>query len=174
MSESLRDQLLKAGFKPTAAPPKPHRQPAHARLAAREPRDAGELDLAHAFALRAKAERAEREAAERAAREKAAAKKERKRKLQELLAGQGLNRVDAEQVRNFEFADRIRRVYVTVEQLGQLNAGALGIVMQGGRAIIVTRTVALAVQTIVPEAVALLVDPTAPVADDGVPDDLMW
>lgn len=173
MSESLRDQLLKAGFKPTAAP-KPHRQPNHARPAARAPRDAAEPDLARAFALRAKAERAEREAAERAAREKAAAKKERKRRLQELLAGQGLNRADAEQVRNFEFADRIRRVYVTADQLGQLNAGALGIVMHGGRAVIVTRATALAVQAVVPEAVALLVDPAAPVEDDGVPDDLMW
>jgi uncharacterized protein YaiL (DUF2058 family) len=172
MSESLRDQLLKAGFKPSpSAKPKQHvrRKP--------EPRknhEPGEPDLARAFALRAQAERAEREAAEREARERAAAKKERKRKLQALLAGKVLNRDDAEQVRNFEFAGKIRRVYVTPEQLRGINAGELGVVMQNGRAVLVLREIALETRAIAPEAVALLVDPDAPVEDDGVPDDLMW
>lgn len=171
MSESLRDQLLKAGFKPSQKPmAKPHPRKAEARKA----REAGEPGLAQAFAIRAKVERAEREAAEREAREKAAAKKERKRKLQELLGGKALNQADAEQPRNFEFAGRIRRIYVTKEQLVQLNAGKLGVVMHGGSALLVTREVALAAQAIAPEAIALLVDPNAPAEDDGVPDDLMW
>lgn len=171
MSESLRDQLLKAGFKPAPKPaPKPHpRQPE-----SRKPRDAAEPDLAHAFALRAKAERVEREAAEREAREKAAAKKERKRKMHALLDGKVLNRADAEQPRNFEFAGKIRRLYVTPEQLPQLNAGELGVVMHNGRAVLVARALALEVQAFAPELVALLVDPSAPAADDDVPNDLMW
>ncbi|HET7612034.1 MAG TPA: DUF2058 family protein [Rhodanobacteraceae bacterium] len=169
MSESLRDQLLKAGFKPSPKP-KPHPRKAEARKA----RAAGEPDLAQAFAIRAKVERAEREAAEREAREKAAAKKERKRKLQALLAGKMLNRDDAEQPRNFEFAGKIRRVYVTAEQLRQLNVGELGVVMHGGRALLVSRDIAVQAQAIAPEAIALLVDPDAPPEDDGVPDDLMW
>jgi uncharacterized protein YaiL (DUF2058 family) len=169
MSESLRDQLLKAGFKPSPKP-KPHPRKAEARKA----RAAGEPDLAQAFAIRAKVVRAEREAAEREAREKAAAKKERKRKLQALLAGKMLNRDDAEQPRNFEFAGKIRRVYVTAEQLRQLNVGELGVVMHGGRALLVSRDIAVQAQAIAPEAIALLVDPDAPPEDDGVPDDLMW
>jgi uncharacterized protein YaiL (DUF2058 family) len=172
MSESLRDQLLKAGFKPSpSAKPKQHvcRKPEPRR--SREP---AEPDLAKAFALRAQADRAERVAAEREAREKAAAKKERKRKLQALLAGKTLNRDEAEQVRNFEFAGKIRRVYVTPEQLRGINAGELGVVMHNGRALIVARDIALEVQAIAPEVVALLVDPSTPANDDGVPDDLMW
>lgn len=171
MSESLRDQLLKAGFKPS---PKPRAKPQPRKPEPRKQHDAGEPDLARAFALRAKAERAEREAAEREAREKAAVRKERKRKLQELLAGKAQNRDDAEQVRNFEFAGKIRRVYATAEQLRQLNAGQLGVVMHGGRAFVVARDIALQAQAIAPEAIALLVDPEAPADDDGVPDDLMW
>lgn len=171
MSESLRDQLLKAGFKPS---PKPAPKPRPRKPEPRKRREPDEPDLAKAFALRAKAERAEREAAEREAREKAAAKKERKRKLQELLAGKALNRDDAEQPRNFEFAGKIRRVYVNPEQLRQLNAGELGVVMHGGRALVVTRDIALRAQAIAPEAIALLVDPGAPSEDDGVPDDLVW
>lgn len=172
MSESLRDQLLKAGFKP-APPAKANQRPRH-RPEPRKPREPAEPGLAQAFALRAKADRAEREASEREAREKAEAKRERKRKLQELLAGKAQNRSDAEQVRNFEFAGKIRRIYVTDEQLRQLNAGDLGVVMHGGRALLVGRDVALAAQAFAPDAVALLVDPDAPAADDGVPDDLMW
>jgi len=172
MSESLRDLLLKAGFKPSpAAKPKQH---VRHKPEPRKPREPAEPDLAKAFALRARADRAEREAAEREAREKAAAKKERKRKLQALLAGKVLNREDAEQVRNFEFAGKIRRVYVTPEQLRQLNAGDLGVVMHNGRVLIVAREVALETQAIAPEVVALLVEPSSSVGDDGVPDDLMW
>lgn len=181
MSESLRDQLLKAGFKPPPeSKPKPQagpqtRKPGPPKPRAHGPRhEGGEPDLAHAFAMRAKVERAEREAAERDARAKAAERKERKRKLQELLGGKALNREDADQVRNFEYAGRIRRVYVTAEQLTQLNAGELGVVVHGGRASLVTREVALAAQAIAPDALALLVDPDAPTPDDGVPDDLMW
>lgn len=170
MSDSLRDQLLKAGFKP-APKPQPKARPHAPRPGPHMP---AEPDLAHAFALRAKAERAEHEAAEREAREKAAARKERKRKLQALLDGKALNQAAAEQVRNFEFAGRIRRLYVTPEQLKQINVGELGVVMHNGHAVLVTREVALAAQAFAPELVALLVDPAAPAADDGVPDDLMW
>lgn len=172
MSESLRDQLLKAGFK--ASPqPKPHRR-AQPKPEPRKSRAPTEPDLAQAFAMRAKADRAEREAAEREAREKAVARKERKRKLQVLLEGKALNEADADQPRNFEFAGKIRRVYVTAGQLQQLNRGELGVLMHGGRALVIARDVALQVQAIAPEVVALLADPSAPVADDGVPDDLMW
>ena len=172
MSESLRDQLLKAGFK-TSPQPKPHRR-AQPKPEPRKPRAPTEPDLAQAFAMRAKADRAEREAAEREAREKAVARKERKRKLQVLLEGKALNEADADQPRNFEFAGKIRRVYVTAGQLQQLNRGELGVLMYGGRALVIARDVALQAQAIAPEVVALLVDPSAPVADDGVPDDLMW
>lgn len=171
MSESLRDQLLKAGFKPA---PRPKAKPQARQVGPRKPRESAEPDLAHAFALRAKAERAEREAAEREAREKAAAKKERKRKMHALLDGKALNRADAELPRNFEFACKIRRLYVTPEQLPRLNAGELGVVMHNGHAVLVARAVALEVQAFAPELIALLVDPSAPAADDGVPNDLMW
>lgn len=175
MSESLRDQLLKAGFKPAPKPQKKPRPQHPGRPSTqRSPPPAGEPDLAQAFAMRAKAERAERDAAEREAREKAAARKERKRKLQALLDGKALNQASAEQVRNFEFAGKIRRLYVTPEQLQQLNAGGLGVVMHNGHAVLVAREVALAAQAFAPELVAVLVDPDAPPADDGVPDDLMW
>jgi uncharacterized protein len=170
MSESLRDQLLKAGFKES---PKPKHAGKREQRPAKPSREV-EPDLAQAFALRAKADRAQREADEREARAQAEARRERKRKLQTLLADKALNREDADQVRNFLFAGKIRRVYVTPEQLRQINAGELGVVMHSGRALVVTREVAMQVGALAPELLALLVDPDAPQADDGVPDDLMW
>ena len=56
MSESLRDQLLKAGFKPSPKvkpAPKPH---VH-KPELRKPHASAEPDLAQAFAMRAKADR---------------------------------------------------------------------------------------------------------------------
>lgn len=132
MSESLRDQLLKAGLKPARKPegarPQTRAMPAHSGL----PRNPGdeELDLARAYALRAQIEKAERERRERETRQQAQERRERKRRLHELLDGQSLNRIDAEHPRHFEHAGKISRVYVTAEQLKRINAGELGVVVQ--------------------------------------------
>lgn len=176
MSESLRDQLLKAGLKPARKPegarPQTRAMPAHSGL----PRNPGdeELDLARAYALRAQIEKAERERRERETRQQAQERRERKRRLHELLDGQSLNRIDAEHPRHFEHAGKISRVYVTAEQLKRINAGELGVVVQAGRFVLVTREITLQAQTIAPDAVALLVDPDADTGDDDIPADLMW
>ena len=189
MGDSLRDQLLKAGFAP-ARPDKPRDN---------KPRDAGarrhesgvrsekkhvpkparneDFDLARAYAIRAQAEKSERDAAAREAERQAQERRERKRRLQELLAGNALQvPADAEHVRHFEHAGKIRRIHVDAAQLARLNAGQAGVVVQAGRFILVERAIAEQVRAIAPEAVVLLVDPGAAPdpADDGVPDDLMW
>jgi uncharacterized protein YaiL (DUF2058 family) len=66
-------------------------------------------------------------------------------------------------------------VYVDAAQLAALNAGELGVVQQGGRYLVVEKTVIEELRGIAPEFIALLVDPNAVnESDDGVPDDLMW
>lgn len=189
MSDSLRDQLLKAGFAPARADkprdPASNKHGGDDRKAAKQasphapqkkPRNE-EFDLARAYAVRAQAEKSERERAEREAQRVAAERRERKRKLQELLAGNTLAiAADAECVRHFEHAGKIRRIHVDATQLVALNKGELGVVVQGGRFLLVARATALKARAIADESVALLVDPDAPaaVAADGVPDDLMW
>jgi hypothetical protein len=133
----------------------------------------GEPDLAQAYAARARTEREEREKAERAAAELAREKKARKEKLQQLLDGKALNVATADQARHFPHGDKIRRVYVTAEQLPQLNKGELGVVQWSGRYLLVAREIALAAQVIQPESLLLLPDPNAPV-DDDIPPDLVW
>jgi uncharacterized protein YaiL (DUF2058 family) len=203
MSESLRDQLLKSGLAktlkpeakpvPKAPPPKHHHhnqqqharpprppsqqprpqqpRPQHAR--SEEQRKKDDVDLARAYAMRAKAEREERERAQREVERIAREKKERKAKLTTLLDGKALNHADADVARHFPHGNKIRRVYCTKEQLEVLNKGELAIVQLAGRYLIVDKEIGLQAQAIQPEALVLLCDPNAP-ADDDVPADLVW
>ncbi len=179
MAESLREQLLKSGIvKQTRknAPPrrkngrhgKPHKPASSA------PADQGEMNLAHAWALRGKAENEERRQAQARAEAEARERKERKRKLRRALEGKALNKPEAERVRHFEYGGKIRRVYVDDAQWKALNAGQLGVVQSSGSYVLVAREVAEQVQTFAPGHVALLLDPGADTADDGIPDDLTW
>jgi uncharacterized protein len=157
-------------------------RPAHAsRPAAKPPRSQEEMDLAKAYAIRAQKEKDERIEAERIKQEEARVRREAKAKLSELLKDKGLNVADAEIARHFEYGGKIKRVYVTAEQLKALNAGELGVVQDGGRYLVVTAAVLAEAETVFAQAIALKVDPNAPPTDDPysdpayqVPDDLVW
>lgn len=195
MADSLRDLLLKSGIvkqvydnKPkappqVARPPYKGNKPAHgaskaspSQKSARPPRENnGEMDLAKAYAIRAQTEASERKRIEQEAAEVARLRRERKAKIQQLLEGNVLNKAEADQPRNFEYGGKIRRVHVDEAQLAALNSGELGVVQQAGRYFLVTRDIAEQVRAIDAHQLALLVDPgQGGVADDGVPDDLMW
>lgn len=195
MSDSLRDQLLGLGFKPA---PKPARKPDQKRPAkhapqtprsqagkpARTSRGAdprGEMDLAKAYAIRAQKEKEERIEAERLKQEAARARREARTRLAGLLEGKALNVPDAEIARHFDYGGKIKRVYVTADQLRALNAGELGVVQQDGCYLLVTAGVLAEAEAVFAPAVALKVDPAAGPGDDPyadpkyqVPDDLVW
>lgn len=202
MTDSLRDQLLGLGFKPAPKPePQPHGKPS-ARHAgnkqgankpganksvrpapkSRPPKSAdGEMDLGKAYAIRAQREKDERIEAERQKQEAARIRREARAKLTEFLADKALNAEDADIARHFEYGGKIKRIYVTADQLKSLNAGELGVVQQGGRYVLVTAAILTEAESIFAEAVALKIDPSAPVEADPysdpqfqVPDDLVW
>jgi uncharacterized protein YaiL (DUF2058 family) len=189
MAESLRDQLLKSGIvkktqqerirEPKRAGPgtpgKPGRGNHGKPHAAAKPQSQQDIDLARAYALRTQAEANERKQAEREAAEQARLRRERKARIQQLLDGHDLNKPDADQARNFEYAGKIRRIHVDAAQLAALNMGELGVVQHAGRYLLVSREIAVRVGEIEPRQIALLVESgTAGADDDGVPDDLMW
>ena len=210
MTDSLRDQLLNLGFKPAPAPKKPER-PAQGRPAAKgdgrpsrphggqgkppgrgpqkphggaprgKPRSQEDIDLAKAYAIRAQREKDERIAAEAARQEEARKRREARVKLAEFLKDKALNEKDADIARHFPYGGKIKRIYVTAEQLRALNAGELGVVQLDGRYVLVTAAILAEAEAIFPQAVALRVDPDAPAGDDPyadpqyqVPDDLIW
>lgn len=205
MSGSLRDQLMGLGFKPAPRPdarPRPGqgagkgpaakrgadrhagkgsgkggRKPAAGR--GRQPGD--EIDLAKAYAIRAQKEKDERLQAERERQEQARKRREALARLEKLLVGKALNSDEADIARHFEYGGKIKRVYVTAEQLSALNAGELGVLQQRGRYLLVTAEVLAEAEQVFPAAVALKVDPDTPASDDPyadpkyqVPDDLVW
>lgn len=159
MTDSLKDQLIKAGFK--AAPkqkpkqkskprPKTGKRQRHSEKAGN---GAGEISLAAAYAAKEKTEH--REEATRKA-EKMRLDAERKRQndqLQVLLEGQTRNDPDAEIARHFRDGDRITRIYVTSEQQAGLAEGRLGIVKLRRRYWLVPEEVARQAAKIKPDAV---------------------
>ncbi len=203
MSDSLRDQLLGLGFKPSpesarddnrrksgqgakreAKPTPPPRQRSKPRPARRD-----DIDLAKAYAIRAQREQEERIEAERQKQEAARRRREARAKLAELLKDKALNAADAEIARHFPYGGKIKRIYVTAEQLKRLNAGELGVVQLDGRYLLVDAATLAQVEAVFPPAIALKslprprsgVDPDAPAEDDPysdpkyqVPDDLVW
>ena len=147
----------------------------------RPPRSQEEIDLAKAYAIRAQKEKQERIEAERLKQEEAARRRAAKAKVAELVKDKTLNVADAEHARHFEYGGKIKRIYVTPDQLKALNAGELAVVQLDGRYLLVTAVLADEVAALLPSLLALKVDPHAPAADDPyadpqyqVPDDLVW
>ena len=188
MADSLRDQLLKSGLvQKLKSEAKPVRQPeAKATRPAQRPKGdarqgsmppgrnkSAEMDLAAAYAQRARLEREERERVQREAERAAREKKERKQKLATLLDGKALNAADADVPRHFPHGSKIRRIYCTKDQLAQVNRGDLAIVQLAGRYVLVTKDIAVQAAAIQPEVLVLLCDPNEP-SDDDVPADIIW
>ena len=151
------------------------------RAGGRAPRSQEEIDLAKAYAIRAQKEKQERIEAERLKQEEAARRRAAKAQVAELLKDKALNVADAELVRHFEYGGKIKRIYVTPDQLKALNAGELAVVQLDGRYQLVTVALADEVAALLPSLLALKVDPDAPAEDDPyadpryqVPDDLVW
>lgn len=155
MTDSLKDQLMKAGFKP-ASKPKPKPRPKarkRARHPGKGPRTQEEISLAAAYAAKEKTD--QRENAARKA-EKMRIDAQRKRQndeLQALLEGKTRNNPDAEIPRHFRDGDRITRIYVTPEQQAGLARGDLGIVKLRRRYWLVNASVARQAAKIKPDAV---------------------
>lgn len=147
----------------------------------KKPRSQEEIDLAKAYAIRAQREKEERIEAERVKQEEARKRREAKAKLTEWAKDKALNDPNAEIARHFPYGGKIKRIYVNEEQLKRLNTGELGVIQIDGRYSLVTAEALAEAEAIFAPAVALKVDPNAPIEDDPyadpkykVPDDLVW
>ncbi len=139
------------------------------------------MDLGKAFALRAEHEKRERIELEQRKQEEARLRREARARLDELVKDKALNDPAAEIARHFDYGGKIKRVYVNEAQLKALNAGELGVLQSNGRYVLVAADVLAQAEAIFAAAVALKVDPAAPVAEPAyddpryqVPDDLVW
>ena len=188
MSLSLKDQLIKAGLlkgdKAASGAKTFAKAKSETRIAKGGGLDAAQVSLANAYQAREAAERKERVEAQLRAETAARERKARKTQLKALIEGKALNLKDCEQIRHFEYGGKIRRLYVSCEQLVQINAGQLGIVQVDGRFQLLEASLVAQAQLLAPELVALHGIKAEPMASEipaeyadpkfQVPDDLSW
>ena len=186
MGKSLQDQLKALGLasekparqkKVRSATAKPRQQSAKPRPA-RPPGKTevmGELSLEKAFALRKQEEKRQADQARRKKQEEDRQRKLLNNSIREIVKANRLNRDDAELARNFMFRGRIRKIYVTPDQLKALNAGELGIAYLSGGYHLLAREHSDAIGRLSEDHVP---DLSIGADDDDdefpVPDDLIW
>jgi uncharacterized protein YaiL (DUF2058 family) len=182
-AQPTRQRTRPDNGKATGKPSHPGARSGREASAKRPPagRSQEEVDLGKAYALRARQEKLEREAAERERQEQARIRREAKARVAELLKDAALNDPAADIARHFPYGGKIKRIYVTEDQLKALNAGELGVAQQQGRYVLVEAALLARIEAVFPDAVALKVDPDAPGDADPysdpryqVPDDLVW
>ncbi len=160
---SLQDQLLKLGLVKKKAT-KRRRQHGGDR-----PKGAAEADaisLAQAYSERSRVEMREKAEAARKKRELEQRRREVNIELKKLIPPAARNEAEAEEARYFQYAGKIRKLFVTAGQQQALNRGELGIVSFKGRHYILDAGVLERVRAIKPEAIAFFAPDL-----DGAPGD---
>lgn len=183
MSNSLRDQLIKAGVateqhlkRAKANDRKHHRQ------ANQQKRTGGEAPKTEAARLAAEAAAREKARAQAINRERQAEKNQQAAEAQarDMVVKSEISRPqsDKDLAFNFTHGGKIKKVYVNPDLHKQLVAGKLAICRTRGRYRVVPVDVARKVQPIAPYLVAFLSDgkpaEDPDYADHPIPDDLMW
>ena len=182
MSNSLRDQLLKAGLitqeqieqasqpKPKELAPKapsakkatrpPQAGRSHTAKPQAKPKSVDE-DLAKFYKERETIERNERLEAERQQRELAARRKAVRGQIQTLINENTQNIADADIRYNFVVGDNIKYVYVTETQQTQLANGELALTFLEGKRCIIPLETAQAISVLDPDKIIIINQPEA-------------
>lgn len=179
MSNSLRDQLLKAGLvseeqakkakqpknkpKTTRGHSSGKKRPLNKKAGTKPQKDKennnkkpAPNDLAKFYAERAKVERSEREAEEKRQRELAARRKKVRAEIRNLVK-ENLQNVDDADIRyNFVVGNNIKYLYVNDQQQDALAAGELAITFQEGKRCLIPITVAKQIQELDPEKIIII------------------
>lgn len=187
MSNSLRDQLLKAGLvtedQVREAARDKGRKTKDARKNRKSGKPAAKADNGAARAARkAQAEKAARDKALNREQEELRRRQALNAQARDIIKNNSLNDPAGEIPHNFVWGERVRRVYVNAEQHKALAEGRLLVAMFKARAHIVNPETAGKLEAIDPKFVVRIEapaaepepDPDDPYKDYKVPDDLMW
>lgn len=182
MSDSLRDQLLKAGLvtktQATRTEQDQHRQ-RHRQVKGSQPDTSAEKERAAAAAKAAKAAR-DRELNQ--ARQEKVAARARAAEVRQLVDQHRLPALEGDNLEYFNFVTfkKIRRIAINDERREKLRSGQLSIVWFEGRTAMVPAEIATRIRERVPEALVDYREGPEEVAEDDpykdfvVPDDLRW
>jgi uncharacterized protein YaiL (DUF2058 family) len=186
MSDSLRDQLLKAGLVTSRqahnAEQQARQQQHQQARGPKQKRPAQQPAAPSAAVLKAQAAKAARDAELNRKQQEKAAARARAAEITQIIEQHKLPRVeDSDDYFNFVANGKVRRMAMSPEQRARVVAGTLVIVRWGGRNELLPPAAADQVRQRHPSAVIALPDgdstPTAeddPYKDFVVPDDLKW
>lgn len=182
MSESLRDQLLKAGLvgrqqvkEVEARKRKQTRQEHKGQGPAPDQRDQARLQV-----QRAQAEKAERDRRLNQDRQAAVERRARAAQARQIIEQHRVARRDGEVAYHFQDGARVKKIFVSPPLHQQLVAGALAIVRLDGRYELIPAEVVEKLRERDPACLVARAEPTPAAQDEGdyaeyqVPDDLMW
>ena len=180
MSDSLQDQLLKAGLisKGKAKLDKQNNR----KKKRRQRQQGGASDNAVAASVQAKRKaQQERDKALNREREQAKARKALRVQMRQLLRSNRVNDKKAEERYNFAIGERLKSIYVTREQRQSLMQGKLAVIVFGDSSYLVPLAVVDKARALDAEVKVHINQPEEqaaadddPYADYKVPDDLMW
>jgi len=184
MSDSLRDQLLKAGLvSKTQAAEAQRRQnrDRHRQAKSGKPPDADAAEKQRAAAAAQAAKAARDRELEQKRRDKAEARA-RAAEIRQLVEQHALPRPEGDEYYNFVAGKKIRRIAIDAERLARLARGDLAIVWHEGRSALVPAQVAERIRerdgrAVIPFAAGTdpgPADEDDPYKDFVVPDDLRW
>ncbi len=179
MTGSLQDQLLKSGLvseqRVKESRKKKSRQFKKGKQTGKEP------SLAEAYAKRRHTDQQDKDRALNERREEARRKKALKDRLKNIIVPAAKNDPKADLPRHFEFAGKIRKLYVTASQQTALNEGKLGVAYHAGRHFLVEAPVIDKLRSVHADAISFFAPDvkTDDEVDDfyagfEVPDDLQW
>jgi len=193
MSKSLQDQLLSLGLarkkpggkRPGKASRGAHGQPASSkgqggkkqpqkRPASASGKDEAAMSLDRAYALRKQEEQKQTDRARKLKQEEVRRRRLLNKEIGAIVNTHRLNDPKAEMPRNFMYKGRIRKVYLTPEQLEALNRGELGIAYLTGSYHLLAPEHVEAIRQISPEHVPDLGGESSDDEEFPVPDDLVW
>jgi hypothetical protein len=180
MSNSLRDQLLKAGLtppkqvekanQPTSTTPakekradkRAEKPPQHrTSKPADPPARKQQSDLEQFYKARNEIERAERAEEERRQREASARRKQVREQTRALISENLKNTDDADIRYNFVIGDNIKYLYVTEQQQVELADGTLAITFMDGKRCLISAQIAQQLRELDPEKIVIINQPEA-------------
>ncbi|MBF0256490.1 MAG: DUF2058 domain-containing protein [Gammaproteobacteria bacterium] len=180
MANSLQEQFLKAGL----VDDKRIKQAKKEQYQAQKQGKQKQPDEHRLAAQKAKAEQLERDRELNRKQQEQAQQKALTAQVKQLIEQARLPREGAELAYNFVDQGRVKRIYVTEQQQGQLSRGRLAIVKLAGRYELIPLEAAERVRQWRPDNLIWLLDPEAEAAEQTdaadpyaafkVPDDLIW
>jgi uncharacterized protein YaiL (DUF2058 family) len=175
MSNSLKDQLLALGLaaKKTESRPKKQRKP---KPAVKKPKQSNaEISLDQAYRIRSQDDRLKKERAIALKREQEQQRRQLNKKIKTMIKESAIRDAAADTKRNFLYKGRIRSVLATVEQIKEINSGALGVVYLSGNYHLMPTDKIEEIRQFAPDHVPDLSGAESEGEEDNpVPDDLIW